>query len=270
MEKCTAGCIGTGVMGGALMEAVVRAVGGTELVVCDADAARAAAFAEKTGCAVASSNREVAERSSCLFLAVKPQYLQGVLEDISTAVSPKTVVVSMAAGIRIEFIKKHLDGHAKIVRIMPNTPAAVGQAMIALAPESAVSPEEVDELRRILAPAGRTEVTPESLMDAVTAVSGSGPAYAYLFIEALADAAVRMGMTRAQATSYAAQTLKGAACMVLETGTSPAVLKDGVCSPAGTTIAGVNALEEKGFRAAVIAAALAAWERSKELGKPQG
>lgn len=267
MEKFTAGCIGTGIMGSALMEAVIRAAGPERVAVCDADASKAADFARRTGCTALASNREVASRSGFLFLAVKPQYLQGVLDEISPAIGNGTVVISMAAGVKLEFIKKHLDGHSRLVRIMPNTPAAVGEAMIAVAPDPSVPAETVAEFRSLLAPAGRTELTPESLMDAVTAVSGSGPAYAYLFIEALADAAVRMGMSRALATSYAAQTLKGAACMVLETGTHPAVLKDGVCSPAGTTIAAVNTLEEKGFRAAVIDAALAAWERSRELGK---
>jgi pyrroline-5-carboxylate reductase len=267
MAKVKAGCIGIGVMGSALMGAITRVAGADNLIVSDPDATKADAFCRTNGCKRVASNREVASGADFVFLAVKPQYLAGVLDEISPALTPDTVLVSMAAGVKIEFIRKHLDGHPLIVRIMPNTAAAVGSGMIAIAPDSAVSAAAVDELRALLAPAGLTELTAEPLMDAVTAVSGSGPAYGYLFIEALSDAAVQMGMPRSQALRYAAQTLKGSAEMVLETGTHPGALKDAVCSPAGTTIAAVNKLEEKGFRSAVIQAALAAWERSKELGK---
>lgn len=267
MDKRKVGCIGIGVMGSALMESVIRVTGAKQVLVFDHDTAKAEMFSRKTGCTLASSNKEVAKGADFVFLAVKPQYLPGVLEEISLSISPETVVVSMAAGVKLEFIKKHLDGHPNLIRIMPNTPAAVGTGMIAIAPEPTVSNADVQELERLLTAAGITEKTGESLMDAVTAVSGSGPAYGYLFIEALSDAAVKMGMPRTQAIRYAAQTLKGAAEMVLQTGTHPAALKDGVCSPGGTTIAAVTKLEEKGFRTAIIEAALAAWERSKELGK---
>jgi pyrroline-5-carboxylate reductase len=267
MKKRKVGCIGIGVMGSALMEAVIKTVGADEVIVHDPDSIKTDAFCAKTGCGKAPSNREIASGSDFLFLAVKPQYLPSVLEEISASITGDTIVVSMAAGVKIDAIKKHLDGHPRVIRIMPNTPAAVGCAMIAVAPDSGVSAPDVDEFCRIVAQAGMTELTSELLMDAVTAVSGSGPAYAYLFIEALSDAAVRMGMSRAQAIRYSAQTLKGAAEMVLTTGTHPAALKDGVCSPAGTTIAAVASLEKNGFRNAVIEAALAAWERSKELGK---
>jgi len=267
MERLKVGCIGTGVMGSALMEAVIRVIGPAGVIVYDHDTLKAEAFCGKTGCVLASSNGEVASGADFVFLAVKPQFLASVLEEISASISADTVIVSMAAGIKRDFIIKHLSGHPLVVRIMPNTPALVGSAMIAISPENAVSAADVREIERLLSSAGLTELVAESLMDAVTAVSGSGPAYGYLFIEALSDAGVRMGMSRHQAMRFAAQTLKGAAEMVLLTGTHPAALKDGVCSPAGTTIAAVNKLEEKGFRSAVIEAALASWERSKELGK---
>ncbi len=267
MERKTAGCIGAGVMGSALMKAVIAAAGGAEVLVRDADPVKTRDFCSAAGCLEASSNPEVASSARFLFLAVKPQYLKSVLTEITPSLSPETVVVSMAAGVKIETIKAHLGGHSKIIRIMPNTPAAVGQGMIAVAPDPAVTPAETEELRKLLSPAGLTELTGESLMDAVTAVSGSGPAYVYLFTEALADAAVRMGMPRSQALRYAAQTLKGAAEMVLSTGEHPGALKDAVCSPGGTTIAAVTKLEETGFRHAVISGALAAWERAVELGK---
>ena len=267
MEKRKVGCIGIGVMGSALMQAVVNVVGSDQVMVYDPDTIKAEAFCRLTGCVLAPSNREIAAGADFVFLDVKPQYLPPVLEEIAPSLASDTIIVSMAAGVKIEMIRKHLDGHPRIIRIMPNTPAAVGCAMIAVAPDAAVSSADIDEFKRLLSLAGLTEITPESLMDAVTAVSGSGPAYAYLFIEALSDAAVKMGMPRQQAIKYSAQTLKGAAEMVLQTGTHPAALKDGVCSPAGTTIAAVTKLEECGFRTAIIQAALAAWERSKELGK---
>ena len=267
MEKMKVGCIGIGVMGSALMEAVIKTVDPAQVSVFDPDSLKTEAFCQKTGASVAPSNRDIASTSDFVFLAVKPQYLPPVLEDIAKSLKPETVVVSMAAGVKIEMLKKYLGGHPNIIRIMPNTPAAVGLAMIAVSPDSGVNPADVDEFRRVISKAGLSEIVAESQMDAVTAISGSGPAYAYLFVEALSDAAVKMGMPRAQAIKFSAQTLKGAAEMVLSTGTHPAALKDGVCSPAGTTIAAVAKLEENGFRHAIIDAALAAWERSKELGK---
>lgn len=267
MNKRKVGCIGSGVMGSALMDAVISVIGSSEVAIRDSDTTKAEAFAAKTGCTRLDTNRSIVESSTFVFLAVKPQYLPQVLEDISPVINEDTILVSMAAGVRIEQIKKHLDRHPKIIRIMPNTPVAVGQGVIAIAPDQTVQNTDIDELARILGKAGLVELTPEPLMDAVTAVSGSGPAYGYLFIEALSDAACMMGIPRQQALRYAAQTLKGAAEMVLRTGTHPAALKDGVCSPMGTTIAAVSKLEEKGFRSAVIEGATAAWRRSIELGK---
>jgi pyrroline-5-carboxylate reductase len=267
MTNRKVGCVGIGVMGSALMEAVIKVVGADQVAIFDPDTAKAEAFCHKTGCQLSPSNKDIASSSDFVFLAVKPQYLPPVLEEISSSLLPSTVIVSMAAGVKIEMIRKHLDGNPHVIRIMPNTPAAVGSAMIAVAADSTVACEAVEEFRRLVSKAGLTELTPEPLMDAVTAVSGSGPAYAYLFIEALSDAAVKMGMPRAQAIRYAAQTLKGASAMVLLTGSHPAALKDSVCSPGGTTIAAVTKLEQCGFRSAIIEASLAAWERSKELGK---
>lgn len=266
MAKRLIGCVGIGVMGSALMEAVIKVTGADQVVVRDEDSLKTDAFCRKTGCRSAASNKDIASSVEFLFLAVKPQYLSPVLEEIAGSLAEGTVVVSMAAGVRVEKVKKHLGPHSSVVRIMPNTPAAVGSGVIAISPDATCPKESVEELRRVLSLAGITELTDEPLMDAVTAVSGSGPAYGYLFIEALADAAVRMGIPRQQAIRYAAQTLKGAADMVLQTGTHPGVLKDGVCSPGGTTIAAVSKLEEKGFRSAVIEAAVAAWNRSRELG----
>lgn len=269
MEK-TIGCIGVGVMGSALMEAVLKTTKATLVFVSDPDQKKCDEFCARTGCSKKKSNTELAKAVDILFLAVKPQYLDGVLAEIAGVLHKETLVISMAAGVSLERIKKGLQGHEKLIRIMPNTPVAVGSGLIALAVDkenSRISSEELYFIKELLAPAGLVEQSSENLMDAVTAVSGSGPAYAYLFIDALADAGVRMGLPRDQALRYAAQTLKGAAEMVLETKTHPGILKDSVCSPGGTTIAAVNMLEEKGFRNAIIQAALAAWNRSIELGK---
>ncbi len=267
MSKRKAGCIGTGVMGTALMRSILAVAGAEELTVYDRDTKKAKDFASESGCALSSSAVDLAGSVKFVFLAVKPQVIAQVLQEIAPALAADTVIVSMAAGITLDTIASHLGNHTQLIRIMPNTPCAVGEGMIAIAPAATVSPEDVAELSALLGASGKTEKTPESLMDAVTAVSGSGPAYGYIFIDALADAAVRMGMSRDQAIRYAAQTLKGAAEMVLTSGSHPMVLKDGVCSPAGTTIAAVNSLEATGFRHSVITAALAAWERSRELGK---
>ncbi len=269
MERIKAGCIGTGVMGSALMESVVAVTGPEQVLVYDTDAVKAEAFARKSGALVAKSAQEIAERCDYVFLAVKPQYIHEVLSELSSVLDDGTILVSMAAGVPMDAIRKSAGNSARVIRIMPNTPASVGSGMIAVSPEASIQAPEVQELQRLLSRAGIAERMDEKLMDAVTAVSGSGPAYGFLFIEALSDAGVRMGLGRDQAIRFAAQTLKGAADMVLKTGTHPAMLKDAVCSPGGTTIAAVEALEATGFRSSVISAALAAWNRSIELGKPK-
>ncbi len=269
MEK-KVGCIGSGVMGGALMAAVCK-IENAEVHVSDVDFAKAEKFAEENGAKAEKTNRDILNNCNFVFLAVKPAYLPSVLGEIKAVLSEeelnRKVFISMAAGVKIETIAEKLGKSAKIIRIMPNIPALVSEAMIALSPNENVAGDEITAVQDLLSKAGSVQVVPEHLMDGITAVSGSGPAYGFLFVEALADAAVSFGMTRKQALIFAAQTLKGAATMVLETGKHPAVLKDEVCSPAGTTIEGVRALEDKGFRSAVIAAATAAYQKSCELGK---
>lgn len=265
MDNVTVGCIGIGVMGAALMQAVVRVIEPSKLVISDPDSEKRDSFCSLTGCKAENSNAKVVTMADYVFLAVKPQYLESVLAECIPSLRDETILVSMAAGISIERLQSLSGGHRRIIRIMPNTPASVSSGVVAISPDSSISATEVDVLCNLLSGTGLTEITPENLMDAVTAISGSGPAYGYIFIDALADAAVQMGMPRAQALRYAAATLRGAGDMVLKTGTHPAVLKDGVCSPGGTTIAAVTTLEEKGFRSAIIAAARQAWLRSKEL-----
>lgn len=264
------GCIGSGVMGGALMTAMAKIINPQNIFITDVDLGKAKFFADKNNMIMVETNVDVAKCVDYIFLAVKPAYVKSVLDEIKEYITDGKVIVSMAAGVTLKTLSEPFSDSGQkphIIRIMPNIPATVGEAMIALSPDANVTIEEANLAKELLGSAGKAEIVPEKLMDGVTAVSGSGPAYGFLFIEALADAAVRFGMPRAQAYIYAAQTLKGAATMALEDGRSISELKDAVCSPAGTTIEGVIALEKNGFRNAVIEAATAAFKKSVELGK---
>jgi pyrroline-5-carboxylate reductase len=259
--------------------------GPEHIVFTDADKAKAEASAKKLGARALSSNLDAARQGDYVFLAVKPQVLARVLEEIAPPIRERLaeagtapgaagvpVLVSMAPGWSIPRIQALLAGKGAspgacpVVRIMPNTPALISRGMIALSPSPEVPAEKTAELERILGSAGLVDRVEEPYLDAVTGLSGSGPAFVYLFIEALADGGVRAGLPRDKALRYAAQTVLGSAAMVQETGIHPGELKDMVCSPGGTTIAGVAALENGAFRAAVINAVEAAWRRSAELG----
>ena len=217
------------------------------------------------GIDVTPSNPKVAEASDILFLAVKPYLYEEIIHEIRDSVAEDTVIVAIAAGQSIRRIESAFGRDIRLVRSMPNTPALVLEAMSALTPNENISDEELSEVCSIFASFGRYEIVPESLMDAVTGVSGSSPAYVYLFIESMADAAVRDGLPRAQAYKFAAQSVLGAAKMVLETGRHPGELKDAVCSPGGTTIEAVTRLEAGGFRSAVIEAQNACTAKSKAM-----
>ncbi len=259
------GCIGTGAMGGAIMRAVCKKYDVSNIKVSDKNAAMGKAFAKETGALFVKANKDLLD-CDYIFLAVKPQFLGDVFDEIGSKLSDKTIVISMAAGVKIEKLQAWAP-KARFIRMMPNVCAQIGQAMTAVTYGKNISEAEAKTAIEILSSAGRVEVVPEKLMDCVTAVSGSGPAFVFMFIEAMADAAVRCGMPRAQAYTYAAQTVYGSAGMVLQGDKNPASLKDMVCSPAGTTIEGVAALEKNGFRNAVIEAVTAACQRSIELGK---
>ncbi|KAA9017062.1 pyrroline-5-carboxylate reductase [Niallia endozanthoxylica] len=211
-------------------------------------------------------NQEVAEWSDLLFLAVHPSSHDKVLSEIKGSLKEDVVVITMAAGITIEQIEKGIGRKVKIVRTMPNTPSLVGEGMTAMSISSFVTETDLEIVKRLLNSFGRTEMIDENLMDAVPAISGSSPAYAYMFIEALADGGVRDGIPRAQAYRMAAQAMLGAAKMVLETGKHPGALKDDVCTPGGSTIRAVAALEENQFRAAILEAMKACTERTKGIG----
>ena len=258
-------CIGTGAMGGAIMRAICKKYDVKNIKITDRNVELGKAFANETGATFVSTNKEVLD-ADYIFLAVKPQFLSDVFAEIAGNIPTNAVVISMAAGVKLEKLENWAP-KARFVRMMPNVCAQIGQAMIAITYNENIKAEEAATVKEILSSAGKVEQVPEKLMDCVTAVSGSGPAFVFMFIEALADAAVRYGMPRSQAYTYAAQTVYGSAGMVLENGQHPAVLKDMVCSPAGTTIEGVAALEKNNFRNAVIEAVTAACDRSIALGK---
>lgn len=219
------------------------------------------------GIRVTLDNVEAARDSDILFLAVKPYMYQEVIKEIRDVIDEQKIIVAIAAGISHTKLDHYFGKPLKIVRAMPNTPAMVLEAMSALTPNEYVTTDEMQTVTELFESFGKAEVVSESLMDAVTGVSGSSPAYVYLFIEAMADAAVADGMPRSQAYKFAAQAVYGAAKMVLETGKHPGELKDAVCSPGGTTIAAVAKLEEKGLRDAVISAQRCCVAKSKDMGK---
>lgn len=258
--------------GGAIAEALVRGmlqaglVAAGQLTVSDVAAERLDYMAKTYAVATARDSAAAAAKADVLFLTVKPQVIGEVLTALSPAVVKTALVVSVAAGVAIATLQDKLP-EVPIIRVMPNTPVAVGAGMSAIALGRYASDKDGEMAAALFASVGRVVTVKEDAMDAVTGLSGSGPAFAYLMIDALADAGVRVGFPRQMAITLAAQTLYGAAKMVLETGEHPAKLRDMVTSPAGTTIAGVHVLEQKGVRAALMDAVVAATERSREMGQ---
>ena len=223
----------------------------------------------KAGHFVSESNVAVADRSSVVWLATKPDDVPAVLTECGpTFLQRGCLVVSIAAGLKLASLEAMLPSGVRVIRVMPNLNALVSEVAAGFCCGKHASKKDAELVKRLLSTVGRAEEVPEKLMDAVTGLSGSGPAFGFMMVEALADGGVRAGLPRATAQILAAQTLKGAAEMVLKTGKHPGELKDQVCSPGGTTIAGVEALEKAGFRNAAIAAVTAAAARSAELGKP--
>ena len=258
------GFIGTGNMGSAIATAVAGQ--GRDILLANRTPAKAQALADAVGGRVVK-NPEAAGDSELLFLCVKPQMMAGMLEGIAPilrARDDRFVLVTMAAGLTCERIREMAGGDYPVIRMMPNTPCAIGAGVVQYC-GLGVTEEELAEFAQLLAPAGLIDRVDEHLMDAASAVSGCGPAFAYLFIEALADGGVACGLPRAKAMAYAAQMLEGSARMVLDSGKHPGELKDAVCSPGGTTIQGVRALEEGGFRAAAMNAVMKAYEKTLQL-----
>ncbi len=220
---------------------------------------------EEYGIKIRESNAGVAKEADVIVLAVKPQFLQEVIEEIREEVSLSKLVISIAAGKSIAWLEESFDKPVRLVRCMPNTPALVGAGCTGVCVNMQTSQEQIDYSMKLMESFGKAILVPERLMDAVGAVSGSSPAYVFMFIEAMADAAVAAGMPRTQAYEFAAQAVYGSAKLVLESGKHPGELKDMVCSPGGTTIQGVRVLEERGMRGAVMDALLATVEQSKKL-----
>ena len=258
-------CIGTGAMGGAIMRAVCNKFDPNNITVSNRTLEKGKSFANDTGCRFADNNKDCIKDAKYIFIAVKPAFLSDLFAEIKNDIPSDAVIISMAAGVKIEKLESFAK--ARYVRIMPNVPAQIAKGMTALSCNDNITSEELSDITEILETAGKVEQVPEKLMDCVTGVSGSGPAFVFMFIEAMADAAVRCGMPRKQAYTYAAQTVMGSAALVLETGKHPGELKDSVTSPAGTTIEGVAALESNGMRNAVIEAVTASYNKSVSLGK---
>jgi pyrroline-5-carboxylate reductase len=260
--------LGAGAMGEALLSGLLaaQAYAPEEMVVYDANPARVQEIAARFGVGVAGDLADAARRAGVLLLAVKPQIVPQVLAELRDVLSPEHTLVSIAAGISTAQLESPLSQSVPVVRVMPNTPALVGKAASAICPGSHASAKHLQIAHRIFDAVGVAVDVEEKWMDAVTAVSGSGPAYVFLFLEALSDAGVKVGLPREIATRLAAQTVLGSAQMALETGEHPGVLKDKVTSPGGTTIAALHALESRAFRAAIYDAVEAAARRSRELG----
>lgn len=269
MSTVKFGFIGCGNMGGALAKAISKACGEKEVLLSDKSSVKAQLLANELNCSYAD-NLAVASNAKFIFLGVKPQIMNEAIKSILPALKKRTdrfVLVSMAAGIEIQSILNMLQEDFPVIRIMPNTPVSVGKGMILYTANKNVFMDEISEFCDALKFAGRIDNIDEKLIDAASAVSGCGPAFVYLFAEAMADAAVECGLQRAKAIEYVSQTLSGAAELLLTSGKHPGVLKDEVCSPAGSTIAGVHTLEDGSFRGAVMSAIKASFNRTKELGK---
>ena len=263
----TFGLIGSGNMGGAIAHAVSQTTKAG--ILADHDPQRAQALAGELGFAH-GTNQVVAQSSQYLFLGVKPHLMEGMLQDIRPVLAARKepfVLVTMAAGLAIQQIRQMADGDYPVIRIMPNTPVAVGQGVVLYHASENVSQAQVEGFLQLMGKAGGLYPLEESLMDVGAAVSGCGPAYAYLVLDAMADGGVDCGLARGDAVKFAAQTLLGAAQMVLETGKHPDQLKNEVCSPGGSTIQGVRTLEQRAVRAAVMDAVIAACEKNAALGK---
>lgn len=263
----TFGFIGTGNMGGALARAARRRLEGGQLLLSNRTEAKAVALAGELGASL-SNNRTIAGNADYIFLGVKPQMMRELLEEIGPELAARRdrfVLVTMAAGLWIGDLQAMLGRNYPFIRVMPNTPCSIGEGMILYTRGPGVTDGEEAAFLEAMSGAGRFSPIPEALMDAGSAVAGCGPAFADLFIEALADGGVACGLPRAQAVEFAAQMLAGSARLALESGQHPGVLKDAVCSPGGSTIQGVRKLEEAGFRGAVMNAVIAACEKSGNL-----
>lgn len=268
LESKNIGFIGGGAMGEALLSGILSAklVAASQITVSDIAKERLDYLAATYGVATSVDGRAVAGKSDVLILAVKPQIIFKVLDSIATAIAKTTTVISIAGGVTIGDLEDKLPG-LPVVRVMPNTPAAVGAGMSAVALGKFAAAEDGELAAALFGSVGRVVAVNEEYLDAITGISGCGPAFFYVLIDAMSDAGVLAGLTRQMSVTLAAQTMFGAAKMVLDSGEHPAKLRDMVTSPGGSTIAGVHVLEQKGVRAAMIDAVVASTNRSREMGK---
>ncbi|HCM63027.1 MAG TPA: pyrroline-5-carboxylate reductase [Morganella sp. (in: Bacteria)] len=263
------GFIGCGNMGKAILNGLISG----QILTPDAvfihnySPASTARVAAEFGVHEAEHTTTVAEQSDIIFIGVKPYAVTEILQEIAPSLKAESIIISIAAGVTLSTLEAALPASCKVVRLMPNTPALVNAGMTSVTPNKFLTEADTALVMSLCRSFGRAEIVPESLIDAVIGVSGSAPAYVFMFIEAMADAAVAGGMPRKQAYEFAAQTVMGAAKMVLETGKHPGDLKDMVCSPGGTTIEAVAKLEETGLRRSVIAGVRSAIEKSQEMSR---
>lgn len=262
------GFLGAGNMGLPLLKGAVSVFGAEQVVFRCAHEEKNRNISEETGAEFAASIAELTKKVSILVLAVKPQYFDEVFPQIKETISDSMILISLAPGITISYIKDYFDGKVRVLRAMPNTPAMIGEGVTGLCySQDTYTDKEKEQIEQLFQAVGTVSVLPERLMDAVIVASGSSPAFVYLFMEALADSAVKYGIPRAQAYEMVAQTVIGAGKMMQETKEHPGKLKDAVCSPGGTTIAGVTALEEFGFRNAVMKACDACYNKAEQMKK---
>jgi pyrroline-5-carboxylate reductase len=264
-EQTMIAVIGAGKMGEALVSGLLKA--GTspdDLIITERYEERAHELSQRYG-VKSVSNAEAANQAETIVIAVKPQDMEALLAELAPVVTPDRLIVTIAAGITTAAIERRLAAGVPVVRVMPNTPALVGEAMSAVAPGAHASAEHLDRAEALFRPVGRVVRLPESQLDAVTALSGSGPAYVFYLVEAMTDAGILLGLPRAVAHELIVQTVYGAAVMLRETGEHPVALREAVTSPAGTTISAIRELENHGVRAAFLAALEAARDRSREL-----
>lgn len=261
------GFIGTGNMASAIMGGIIKhqLIAADEIIGADLSSPGRKRVKEQFGIHVTADNKEAVKKAEVVILSVKPQFYEEVIYEIRDAVRRDQIIITIAPGKTLAWLAEKFGKEVKIVRTMPNTPALVGAGMTAMCPNEYMTEEEIAYVRTLLESFGRVEVVAERLMDVVVSISGSSPAYVFMMIEAMADAAVSGGMPRMQAYQFAAQAVLGSAKMVLETEKHPGELKDMVCSPGGTTIEAVRTLEEYGFRSAVIEAMKICEEKSKMM-----
>ncbi|NIO10892.1 MAG: pyrroline-5-carboxylate reductase [Deltaproteobacteria bacterium] len=271
-NKKQVGIIGLGSMGEALLRGILQTkmTGPDEIIVSDTSEDRLNFVHREFKVSVTKSNPEVVKASSLVLLSVKPQVSAAVLLEIRHAMTPTKLLASVVAGLPISRIMAGLGTQVKVIRVMSNAPALIREGATAIAPGEGVEDKDLKKVQRLFEAIGRVVIVDERDMDVITGLSGSGPAYLFMVIEALADGGVRMGLSREVALFLAAQTTLGAARMVLDTGGHPAILKEKVTSPGGTTMAGLHALEDGGIRGAFISAVKAATERAQELGRTGG